>query len=526
MASPSDKLANSLSLLKVLLDDGKVAIRANDLTRIHRERLVKYGFLQEVMKGWYVPARPDDTAGESTGWYASFWGFCADYLNTRFGDEWCLNPEQSISLHAGDWSVPPQLLVRSPKGGNKPTGLLYGTSIFDVRLALPAKAAIEIKRDLRAMKLPAALIACGPGDFASRPITTRAALAMIRDASEILSGLLSGGHSKIAGRLAGAFRNIGRTKIADDILATMRTAGYTVQESNPFTDVTSVTFNAREKSPYVTRMRMMWAAMRGDVLQHFPAPPGLPTDKRAYLHQVDGIYVSDAYNSLSIEGYRVSTALIERVRSGNRNPDNDENDALGPDRENRNALAARGYWQAFQYVKDSVEKVLANQNAGAVADADHGNWYRELFGPSVTAGIIQPADLAGYRNGPVYIRRSMHVPPSCEAVRDLIPAFFELLQTEAEPAVRAVLGHFMFVYIHPYFDGNGRMGRFLMNVMLASGGYPWTIVLLDRRDDYMAALESASVKQDVKPFAIYLSDLVNHTRMTTHGANYQPSAAR
>lgn len=126
------------------------------------------------------------------------------------------------------------------------------------------------------------------------------------------------------------------------------------------------------------------------------------------------------------------------------------------------------------------------------------------------AGILKPADFAGYRNGPVYIRGSMHLPPGYEAVRDLIAAFYELLQTESEPAVHAVLGHFMFVYIHPYFHGNGRMGRFLMNVMLASGGYPWTIVPLNRRNDYMTALESASVGQDVKPFTIFLGELVDH----------------
>jgi len=93
-------------------------------------------------------------------------------------------------------------------------------------------------------------------------------------------------------------------------------------------------------------------------------------------------------------------------------------------------------------------------------------------------------------------------------VRDLMPAFFELLTNEPEPAVRMVLGHFVFVYIHPYMDGNGRMGRFLMNVMAASGGYPWTIVPLDRRDTYMAALESAGVQRDIKPFAKFLSALV------------------
>jgi hypothetical protein len=102
--------------------------------------------------------------------------------------------------------------------------------------------------------------------------------------------------------------------------------------------------------------------------------------------------------------------------------------------------------------------VLNHENAGSVAagsiaDRDHATWYRELFGPSVTAGILKPSDLAGYRNGAVYIRRSMHAPPRQEAVRELMPTFFELLRQEDEPAVRVVLGHFMFVYIHPYFDG-------------------------------------------------------------------------
>ena len=102
----------------------------------------------------------------------------------------------------------------------------------------------------------------------------------------------------------------------------------------------------------------------------------------------------------------------------------------------------------------------------------------------------------------------MHVPPPREAVRDCMPPLFELLKAETEPAARVVLGHFVFVYIHPYIDGNGRMGRFLMNVMLASGGYPWTVIPLERRDDYMAALELASVRQDIRPFAAFVSGLV------------------
>jgi Fic family protein len=89
-----------------------------------------------------------------------------------------------------------------------------------------------------------------------------------------------------------------------------------------------------------------------------------------------------------------------------------------------------------------------------------------------------------------------------------MPVFFDMLEQETNAAVRVVLGHFVFVYIHPYMDGNGRMGRFLMNVMLAAGGYPWTVVPLQRRDAYMAALEDASVRQNIVPFARFLGKLV------------------
>lgn len=508
MAAPADKLAASLAALKELQDAGRVALRAADMTRTHRERLLKNGFIREVMKGWYVPSRPDEPAGESTSWYASFWSFCAAYLDSRFGEDWSVSPEQSVSLHTGNWTVPRQLLVRAPKGGNKPIGLIHDTSIFDVRLDMPPKADRAILNGIRLYNLPAALLGCAQGQFESRPTELRAALAMVRDPSEVLRRLLDGGHSKIAGRLAGAFRNIGRAKFADDITGAMQAAGYTVNESDPFTEASRIAFGARETSPYVNRMRMDWARMREDVLRVFPKAPGIPADAASYLKNVEELYVNDAYNSLSIEGYRVSAELIEKVRSGNWNPDADNND-----RDRRDALAARGYWQAFQTVKASIKIVLAGANAGQIADSDHAAWYRELFGPSVTAGIVQAADLAGYRNGPVYIRRSKHTPPNVEAVRDLMPAFFESLQKEAQPAVRVVLGHFFFVYIHPYMDGNGRMGRYLMNLMMASGGYSWTIVPLERRKDYMSALESASVEGDILPFANFLAGLLESARV-------------
>jgi Fic family protein len=220
------------------------------------------------------------------------------------------------------------------------------------------------------------------------------------------------------------------------------------------------------------------------------------------MKQVEEIYTTDAYHSLSIERYQVTPELVERVRSGSWDADNTE------DKKQRDAMAARGYWQATQKVRESIRKILNAKNAGTVADEDHGDWYRELFAPSVAAGIIKVSDLAGYRNEQVYISSSKHVPPYKDAMRDMMPALFELLENEPEASVRAVLGHFIFVFIHPYMDGNGRMGRFLMNVMLASGGYPWTVIPVEERTTYMQALEKASVDRSIEDFVQFLAYLV------------------
>lgn len=133
-----------------------------------------------------------------------------------------------------------------------------------------------------------------------------------------------------------------------------------------------------------------------------------------------------------------------------------------------------------------------------------------MFSPSIAAGLLKPSDLAGYRNSQVYIRGSMHVPLRHEAVRDCMPTLFELLREVQDSAVRVVLGHFIFVYIHPYMDGNGRMGRFLMNTALAAGGYSWIVIPVEQRAHYMAALEEASTKQNIKLFRDFLAKLMKN----------------
>lgn len=502
MATPSEKLAEALTALQALQDKNVVAIYTYEISNTFRKRLVDNGFLKEVVRGWYIPAGPDEQRGDTTSWYSSYWEFCARYLTTRYENNWIISADQSLLLHAGNTSVPTQLMVRSPEATNFQTELLFNTSIFHMRGALPENPIVN-GQGIRLYSLPSALVYCSQAIFTHNPTEARTALAMIADASDVLAILLNGGHSTIAGRLCGAFRNIGRDKVADDISKAMKAAMYEIRLADPFETKVNVQLSFRDRSPYANRLRLLWQSMRAQMVGIFPAAPGIPADKIKYLQNVEELYVTDAYHSLSIERYRVTPELIEGVRTGQWNSKEHEED-----RRQKDAMAARGYWQAFQQVKKTISKILDGGNAGKAAGDEHQDWYRQLFAPSVAAGILRPGDLAGYRTHQVYIGGSKHVPLNVDAVRDTMPLLFELLENEEDAAVRAVLGHFIFVNIHPYMDGNGRMGRFLMNVMLASGGYPWTVIPVEKRNEYMESLETASVEGDIRPFASFLAGLV------------------
>lgn len=501
MPSANQRLAESLAALHRLQVDGRRVFRSRQFKRLDRERLLRNGFLQEVMPGWLISSTPGVRDGDTTSWFASFWEFCTRYCEERFASTWCLSPEQSLLLHAERTVVPKHVVVYSPKGTNNKIALPFGASLYDLKqLQMPEPRELVLRDGLRVLSNAAALLRASETFFRTNPIEARVNLESIWDPSEVLSGLLDGGRSTVAGRLVGAFRHVHRTVIADEILKTMKSAGFDVRETDPFAVSTVEVAPSGAASPIVRRLHALWGQARPIVLAEFPKPPGLPRDKKAYMQAVEDIYQTDAYNSLSIEGYAVTPELIDRVQSGNWNPDRDQTD-----RHQRDALAARGYWQAFQVVKSNVADIVGGASPATLVRASHRDWYRELFAPCAVAGLINITDLAGYRNNAVYLRNSRHVPPRWETVRDAMPALFDLMEGESNPAVRAVVGHWLFGYIHPYPDGNGRIARFLMNVMLASGGYPWTVIRIEDRGSYLSTLEIASVEGDIHPFTTFIA---------------------
>ena len=505
MATIQEKQAESLAVLKEYQDDhgeNLVIHGADTLGRTHTERLVDSGYLKMVIKGWYIPCYPG-SEGDSTVWYVSYWSFIVAYLNSKFSGNWCLSPELSLYFYSGKSVVPRQLIVRSDSAANNILQLPFGTSLLDIKASLPPSVEVEPRYGVHLFPLAYALMMVAPDYYRRNALEARACLASLRDVTPVVTAAMDGGYTSRAGRVAGALRSIGRDEMADQLLSMMRQVGHSVREENPFEE--DIRMDHFEPSPYASRLRLMWMKMRPKVISAIGLAEIHPVhqDPGSVLSMMDATYIKDSYNSLSIEGYKITEGLLEKVRSGIWDPQDDE-----ADKERKNALAARGYYQAYQMMKQSVAAALAGDDPARMYVRSHQSWHFQLFEPCIRAGIIKASDLVGYRTNQVYIRNSMHVPINPDAVLDSMAALSVLMQEEQDAFVRAVLGHFFFVYIHPYMDGNGRTARFTMNSQLVTGGYPWIVIPFERRDEYMESLEKASVDEDIEPFVRFIVSLL------------------
>jgi len=491
--TPNERLANALDEARKAAQDS--VVRGKDLKPRTRKLLLETGALIEVIRGWYLLAPPFTASGDTTLWHGNFWTFLGIYLADRVGDAYCLSAENSVDLLAGETRTPQQVVVILREGGNNVVQLAFGTSLVTYKDPARLPKTREKYRGVNVMSAGSALARVPATYFEKSRMNAELVLRSASD-QDIAQGALEFGKAAAAGRILGSLMAIGETEKAQKLTAALANARITAPTENPFPSEGSIIpAHVRIRSPYAGRIHALWASMRDAVIEHFPLPPKVSPSKQEYINQANAIYRHDAYNSLSIEGYSVTSDLIERVRTGAFNTENSD------DKRSLDAMAAKGYCLAHEAVIESIGRILDGTNPGKVADEDMQSWYARLYQPSVDAGMIAAYSLAGYRERPVFIRNSMHVPPPPgTAVLDAMEALFTLLKEESHAAVRGVLGHFAFVFIHPYQDGNGRIGRFLMNAMFAAGGYPWTVIRVSQRAQYMSALEAASTKQNIIPF--------------------------
>src|SRR3989338_6815567 len=124
--TPNKLLAVALSKAKAVSREG--ILKAVDLDRDTKARLLAAKCLMPIIKGWYLLTMPG-TDGDSTAWFGGFWFFVSYYLEDRFGKKgYCLSAESSLDLHSGESAIAKQITVLTKKNSNQTIDLPHHTS--------------------------------------------------------------------------------------------------------------------------------------------------------------------------------------------------------------------------------------------------------------------------------------------------------------------------------------------------------------------------------------------------------------
>ena len=255
--------------------DGNIVASA-DIERSDRELLIRTGWLQEIIKGWYMLVRPDVNSGESTTWYANFWDFIRIYLEHHYGEDYCLSAENSLELHGGSTPIPRQVLAITKRGGGRPQELLFDTSVFVYGSPDSMPDEKVIIRGVQVMSLPYALCKATPTFFKTNPTEAIIALKSVRSHYDFVQVIIKHNFKRAAGRIIGAYRFLGDEGMATSIENDLLESGIKVQTENPFTDEQAPLGIPRVRSPYMARIFTLWQTYRKDVIDHFPPQGRLP----------------------------------------------------------------------------------------------------------------------------------------------------------------------------------------------------------------------------------------------------------
>lgn len=126
---------------------------------------------------------------------------------------------------------------------------------------------------------------------------------------------------------------------------------------------------------------------------------------------------------------------------------------------------------------------------------------------------IDETQAGHYRKEKVFISGSKYTLPAPQKVPGLMKEFIEGLKDlkkKNHPVEYAALAHKDIAFIHPFIDGNGRVARLLMNLILLQKGYCIAIIPPILRGDYIQALEKAHT--DDKEFIDFTATVVKETQ--------------
>lgn len=121
-----------------------------------------------------------------------------------------------------------------------------------------------------------------------------------------------------------------------------------------------------------------------------------------------------------------------------------------------------------------------------------------------------------YRTLQVYIRGTEWLPPKPEEVPNEMASllsWYTKNKNKVHPLVLSAYFHSAFETIHPFVDGNGRVGRLLMNFILHKEGYPMINIPNKRKHEYYNALEASQLKGDLRLLVKFLFNLIKEEKI-------------
>ena len=216
---------------------------------------------------------------------------------------------------------------------------------------------------------------------------------------------------------------------------------------------------------------------------------GLRAAGRILPNSVEAVRVELTYHSNAIEGSTLTLRDTQLVIEG-REPNTGKS--------LREIYEARNHDRALRL----VETWAGTRPEDTLTEADLLAVHRDVMAD------IDPAGAGRFRTDRVLITGTRFVPPGGHKFPVLIPALLELANCPGvHPAVRAAELHYNLVAVHPFADGNGRTARLLMNHHLLRHGFPHAVVPVERRAEYLAALEEANAGRG-GPFAAFILQCV------------------
>ena len=189
--------------------------------------------------------------------------------------------------------------------------------------------------------------------------------------------------------------------------------------------------------------------------------------KSVKIKEKEEIAIAFTYNTNAIEG---STITLEEAREI-------IHEKISSNKPLRDVKETEAHSKVFLKMLDKKEKITNSLLL---------RWHKEIFGQT-------KADIAGkFRD--YLIRIGTHIAPDWQEVKGLmngLMGFIKKNKDKINPVELSARAHYKFEKIHPFGDGNGRIGRLLINQILWHEGYPMLIIEYKKRRSYYKALNKS-----------------------------------